>query len=311
MESKSFARKSFKQALVEGKSVTEAADAELFGRKPSGWEDGLNSLALWKKNDNIPMKRGFTVGISFQKRNKEFRSIGRGWALSSTRARSDSTGDFVRKFKAEENLEEMVEIAQKVSSVPVLGSEVVSVKTEGFGFENGNELLLDAVVESSCENISVELEKIKLNEELDKQIFSQLNANVNKGAEFRSTNENCNFILKEAKAVKASSVESLLDVRNYTIGVPSVIAVDIVSAVADLKKDLRTNSTLKKGCMMSMEKLQHSHVILKNDVRSIVGCPRVRVVADGIHNSYYSFKSSFGSIDSPSSDNKQQNKRRC
>jgi hypothetical protein len=49
-------------------------------------------------------------------------------------------------------------------------------------------------------------------------------------------------------------------------------------------------------------------VILKNDERSIVGCPQVRVVADGIHNSFYSFKNSFGSIGSPSSDNKQQNK---
>jgi hypothetical protein len=70
------------------------------------------------------------------------------------------------------------------------------------------------------------------------------------------TDEDYKFNVEEAKAVKIPSVESLLDVHNYAIDIPSVIAVDIVSAVADLKKDLRTNSTLKKGCMMSMEKLQ-------------------------------------------------------
>jgi hypothetical protein len=81
-----------------------------------------------------------------------------------------------------------------------------------------------------------------------------------------------------SKEVKVSSVESFLGVRDYAIGIPSSIAVDIVSVVADIV------SVVVYG---EHGERQHSHVIFRSDTmdgQSAVGFPRVRIVADGIHD---------------------------
>jgi hypothetical protein len=165
---------------------------------------------------------------------------------------------------------------------------------------------LDTVLESSDKtNVSVEMENIQ-------EVFScpvvELDAkNVDVIRDEGSDEQNELFMLRKQELMNVDSNINISVVRSHfsgikdcSIGVHSAkVAMNIASVIIDQKNDKKVSSVTvvqRNLCMEKLEKLRKHRVVLKCDNTSLNSFPKVRIVADGVHASYYLYKDSVESL---------------